>query len=195
MAKVSYYCSRTESGKKLCWPVEVLRTGDFTYVRGLAGRFKGREFSVVPSEVTSYVSSGYAMAPGTKDYSPEKFASEDQKRADALSKELRALDESAAARASASVRAAKRKKLLDKIAVLAALLKATVPGDIGWRWFDKDFEVAIEALRDRYYEGNFPGAARGAVDILRGVAERAKLATQRDRSGRSKARGARGTRR
>ena len=74
-----YYCSRTRAsrgphdpgGKKLCWPVRVLRQGDgVTYVRGLAGRFAGREFGATSSEVTRYVPSGYVMAPGTKEFAP-----------------------------------------------------------------------------------------------------------------------------
>ena len=71
-----YYCSKARAsrsphdvgGKNQCWPVQVLRHDDgITWVRVLAGgRFAGREIGVVSREITTYVPSGYAMAPGTR---------------------------------------------------------------------------------------------------------------------------------
>jgi hypothetical protein len=58
-----YYTSRTASGRSKSWPVELLRTGDFYHVRGLTGRFKGRTFSIVPSEYSTYARAKVQYSP------------------------------------------------------------------------------------------------------------------------------------
>lgn len=57
-----------ESKRWTAFPVIFLRRGDFTHVQGLIGRWRGREFSVVNNEITSYIPMGTQLALGAKKY-------------------------------------------------------------------------------------------------------------------------------
>lgn len=54
-----YYTSHLKRGGRLnAWPVKLINKGDFYYVEGLSGRFKGKKFSIIPSEFSTYVPIG-----------------------------------------------------------------------------------------------------------------------------------------
>ena len=158
---VSYYCSRLE-GKAVCWPVRVVREGDgFTSVVGLAGRFKGRSFSAISNEVTSYVPLGYAMARGTSEYAPRALSAQEYGAAKDLLDKLRRAKSTPAALAG----------LLDRARQLAATLRARSAGDAAWRHFDADVARAEDALAARRLD-EARVHVRDALQMIEGAASR-----------------------
>lgn len=80
--KIAWWTTRVRRTSKswTTFPVIVLRRdvgtrrGGFVHVLGLIGRYKGEEFSVVESEVTSYPPTYAALAVGAKKYLTEYHA-------------------------------------------------------------------------------------------------------------------------
>ena len=74
---IRWWTSRARSTSKTwtTWPVYVRHSvGGFTYVQGLVGKYKGRQFSVVNSEVTPYPPPRAKLAVGAKRYLAEYHA-------------------------------------------------------------------------------------------------------------------------
>jgi hypothetical protein len=164
---VNFYCSRL-NGNKICWPVEVLRTNadGWHYVRGLAGRFKGRSFTVVGSEVSSYVPSGYKLAPGAKAFLPK--LSKEHAEAKKLALQVYKLIVS-----DVAIPISVAQKFLRKTNILANSLQPRTHSDISWRYVDKDLQDAAEEIKSRR-SSYAMGKIHSALGLIAGAGEREK---------------------
>jgi hypothetical protein len=166
---MNFYCS-TLNGTKYCWPVEIIRTGgDYTHVRGLAGRFKGRTFSTVPSEISSYVPKGYKLAPGAKAFLPKR--SSEYVKASKLHTQTYKLLSSTYGLSSNAVPTPVAAVLLKQAEALAATLRPRTPSDRAWEYYDKDVQEAkseIESQRGAYAVGK----VHKMLELIEGAASR-----------------------
>jgi len=169
--KVHFYCSRL-NGNKICWPVEVLGTNPkdgWHHVRGLAGQFKGRTFTVIGSEVSSYVPSGYKLAPGAKAFLP-KLSSEYAQAKKLHSQTYKLLS---GAQSSGSIPVATAQRLLKKVEALAFTLQPRTPFDRAWKDYGKDVEEAQAQIERR--NGTYAvGQLHSALGMIEGAASREK---------------------
>lgn len=185
---VSWYSSRL-NGKKYTWPVEVLRRGDgVTYVRGLAGRFRGQEFGVVNHEITSYIPPGYQLAPGARPFLPASHG--DRQRLRRLSARITDVfnrEEQSAGREDIRRLTKEGVGLLRIVEREAARARQANPDDRAWEYYEDNIARARQNLKDaaQYGTGSDLRHAmlplRGAVQMIEGATER----TSRDRGSRS----------
>lgn len=151
MAKIAFYCSylgsRPYEGQQYCWPVEVVRDDGrdaFVYVRGLAGRFKGRSFSVSRNEITSYVPKRAKLAPGAAAFRPSLQYGPEFKVAERVRAKVSRIpyvDGMVNPHASPK----QVLGLLRQLEKAAVTLEARTPGDPAWQFYRKDFTQVFDA--------------------------------------------------
>lgn len=167
--KIHFFCSYL-NGKKMCWPVRIVlesREG-FSYVHGLAGRFKGRQFSVVSNEVSSYLPPGYKLAPGAKAFVPKVGA--ESRKAQLIRNRIAKIPYRGDSQ-NIGVSEAQMKRLFSDIDTQARSLHSRTSGDIAWRHYEEDRTYALDYIEERRF-GYALGKMVMMIDLIRGAAER-----------------------
>ena len=167
--KVSWYCSYLHQ-RKVCWPVRVLRTDEYGwhYVVGLAGRMKGRSFSVVRNEIYSYVPTGFNLAPGARAFvRPEGT---EARKAQLIRNRIAKLSYEGE-QSNKHLKTAER--LYREIDALARTLYPRTTDDRVWRYYDEDKEKARENITDKRATPALRNLIQ-MIDSIRAAAEREK---------------------
>lgn len=166
-----FYCS-TLNGNKICWPVRVLRadSSGWKYVVGQAGRFKGREFTVIGSEISAYVPKGYKLAPGARAFVPKQAP--EVRKVDLIRKRISKIPFTQNS-INLHVSKAQAKKLFTEIDNQAKSLYPRTLTDRAWPMYDDDREEAHEYIVDGKTSYAL-GSLVKMIDMIRGAASREK---------------------
>ena len=166
--KVQFYCSYLTEGRKICWPVRVLRTDEYGWsqVVGLSGRQKGRSFSIHRNELYSYVPSDGNLAPGARAFVPkEGVEAHKSKLIRARIAKLPYVGE----QSNQHLKVAQR--LYREVDALGRSLYSRTPDDRAWNYYEKDKESAWENILDKRATAALRNIV-GMIDMIRGAAER-----------------------
>ena len=166
--KVQFYCSYLTEGRKICWPVRVLRTDEYGWsqVVGLSGRQKGRSFSIHRNELYFRVPTGANLAPGARAFVPQEGV--ESRRASLIRARIAKLPY-AGEQSNQHLKAAER--LYREVDVLGLSLYPRTSDDLAWKHYEESKERAKENLVDRRATAALRNIV-GMIDMIRGAAER-----------------------
>ena len=166
--KVQFYCSYLTEGRKVCWPVRVLRTDAYGWsqVVGLSGRQKGRSFSIHRNDLYSSVPTGAKLAPGARAFVPkEGMEAHKAKLIRARIAKLPYVGE----QSNEHLKIAQR--LYREVDALGLSLYPRTPDDLAWNHYEQDKESAWENIMDKRATAALRNIV-GMIDMIRGAAER-----------------------
>ena len=166
--KVQFYCSYLTEGRKVCWPVRVLRTDAYGWsqVVGLSGRQKGRSFSIHRNELYSGVPAGANLAPGARAFVPKEGV--EARRAKLIRARIAKLPY-VGEQSNQHLKAAER--LYREVDALGLSLYPRTFDDLVWRHYEDSKDSARENIVDKRATAALRNII-GMIDMIRGAAER-----------------------
>lgn len=169
--QVQFYCSYLTAGRKVCWPVRVLRTDEYGWsqVIGLSGRQKNRSFSIHRNELYSYVPTDAKLAPGARAFVPVEGV--EARRAKLIRARIAKLPY-VGEQSNQHLRTAER--LYREVDALGRSLHPRTINDPAWRHYEQDKESAWENITDKRATAALRNII-GMIDMIRGAAERERM--------------------